>query len=315
MSASCAPPSPPRDAGRARRPRPRPARGDRRRLRRPRPRRARSPSSRPPAAPRCPTAPRSIDGAGPPPAAGLRRPARAPARARPGAQGGPRDRHARRRRRRLLRGGGDAQHRPGGRQRARSCASLRDAAARDARVPVGFMASITTGLRGEELTEMAELRDEGALGFTDDGKPVISAGMLRKALQYQRLAGGAARAARGGPRAQRPRRHARGRGQRAARRGRHPERERVDHGRPRLRAGRLRGRPHPHPAPVVHRVRRGGRGGQGRPACRSPARPRPHHLCLTERGGPRPRHADEDEPAAAHRGRPPGAGRGPARRA
>jgi dihydroorotase len=68
--------------------------------------------------------------------------------------------------------------------------SLRDAAARDARVPVGFMPSITRGLRGEELTEMAELRDEGALGFTDDGKPVVSAGILRKALQYQRLAGG-----------------------------------------------------------------------------------------------------------------------------
>ena len=37
---------------------------------------------------------------------------------------------------------------------------------------------------------MAALADAGALGFTDDGKPVISAGMLRKALQYQRLAGG-----------------------------------------------------------------------------------------------------------------------------
>ncbi|MEA2254493.1 MAG: dihydroorotase, partial [Solirubrobacteraceae bacterium] len=68
--------------------------------------------------------------------------------------------------------------------------SLRDAAARDARVPVAFMASITRGLRGDELTEMAELRAEGAIGFTDDGKPVVSAGMLRKALQYQRLAGG-----------------------------------------------------------------------------------------------------------------------------
>jgi dihydroorotase len=68
--------------------------------------------------------------------------------------------------------------------------ALRDAAARDARVPVAFMASITRGRRGEELTEMAELRAEGAIGFTDDGAPVVSAGMLRKALQYQRLAGG-----------------------------------------------------------------------------------------------------------------------------
>ena len=68
--------------------------------------------------------------------------------------------------------------------------SLVDTARREARVPVGFLASITRGLQGEELTEMAELRDRGALGFTDDGRPVVSAGMLRKALQYQRLAGG-----------------------------------------------------------------------------------------------------------------------------
>jgi len=68
--------------------------------------------------------------------------------------------------------------------------SLVDAARREARVPVGFLASITRGLAGEELTEMAELRDAGALGFTDDGKPVVSAGTLRKALQYQRLCGG-----------------------------------------------------------------------------------------------------------------------------
>jgi dihydroorotase len=68
--------------------------------------------------------------------------------------------------------------------------SLRDTALRDARIPVGFMAAITRGLQGAELTEMAELRHEGALGFTDDGKPVTSAGMLRLALQYQRLCGG-----------------------------------------------------------------------------------------------------------------------------
>jgi len=68
--------------------------------------------------------------------------------------------------------------------------SLVDRARREARVPVGFLASITHGLRGEELTEMAAMRDAGALGFTDDGMPVVSAGMLRKALQYQRLCGG-----------------------------------------------------------------------------------------------------------------------------
>jgi len=68
--------------------------------------------------------------------------------------------------------------------------ALREQARRDARVPVGFVAAVTRGLSGEALTEMAELRDAGALGFTDDGKPVHRAGILRKALQYQRLAGG-----------------------------------------------------------------------------------------------------------------------------
>src|SRR5204863_1944964 len=41
----------------------------------------------------------------------------------------------------------------------------------------------------EGITEMAELADEGAVGFTDDGLPVTNAGVLRQALQYQRLAG------------------------------------------------------------------------------------------------------------------------------
>jgi dihydroorotase len=68
--------------------------------------------------------------------------------------------------------------------------SLREAARREARVPVGFLASVTRDLAGEALTEMAELSDAGALGFTDDGKPVHRAGILRKALQYQQLAGG-----------------------------------------------------------------------------------------------------------------------------
>jgi dihydroorotase len=68
--------------------------------------------------------------------------------------------------------------------------SLADRARREARIPVGFLAAITRGLAGQELTEMAALRQVGALGFTDDGKPVVSAGMLRKALAYQRLCGG-----------------------------------------------------------------------------------------------------------------------------
>jgi dihydroorotase len=67
--------------------------------------------------------------------------------------------------------------------------SLRERARAEARVPTGFMAAITVGERGEQLTEMAELADAGAVGFTDDGLPVRSAGVMHQALQYQRLAG------------------------------------------------------------------------------------------------------------------------------
>jgi len=42
---------------------------------------------------------------------------------------------------------------------------------------------------GQDLTEMAELADVGAFGFTDDGRPIADAGVMRRALQYQRLAG------------------------------------------------------------------------------------------------------------------------------
>ncbi len=68
--------------------------------------------------------------------------------------------------------------------------SLRERAEREASVPVGFLATVTQGMRGEELTEMAELRDAGAVGFSDDGLPLRSARVLRRALQYQRLCGG-----------------------------------------------------------------------------------------------------------------------------
>jgi dihydroorotase len=68
--------------------------------------------------------------------------------------------------------------------------ALRERAERDSVVPVGFLAAVSRGLGGVELTDMLELRDAGAVGFSDDGLPVTSAGLLRKALQYQRLCGG-----------------------------------------------------------------------------------------------------------------------------
>lgn len=67
--------------------------------------------------------------------------------------------------------------------------SLRERARGDAAVPVGFVACITRTMGGDELTEMAELADAGAVAFSDDGLPVRSARVLRRALRYQRLAG------------------------------------------------------------------------------------------------------------------------------
>ena len=67
--------------------------------------------------------------------------------------------------------------------------SLVATAKRDAVVPTGFMAAISKGLGGEELTEMGELADAGAAAFTDDGRPVTSAGLMRRALQYGAVTG------------------------------------------------------------------------------------------------------------------------------
>jgi dihydroorotase len=62
--------------------------------------------------------------------------------------------------------------------------SLIERARTDATIPVGFLAAITKGQKGAELTEMGELADEGAAAFTDDGHPVRLPGLMRRALQY-----------------------------------------------------------------------------------------------------------------------------------
>lgn len=69
--------------------------------------------------------------------------------------------------------------------------ALREAAREAACVPVGFLATVTRGMGGGELTEMGAIRDAGGIGFSDDGLPIRSARVLRRALQYQRLCGGA----------------------------------------------------------------------------------------------------------------------------
>ncbi|HET9153886.1 MAG TPA: dihydroorotase [Solirubrobacterales bacterium] len=73
---------------------------------------------------------------------------------------------------------------------AADVSALREQARLGASVPVGFLATVTKGMAGEELTEMVELREAGALGFSDDGLPITDAGVMRRALQYQHLSGG-----------------------------------------------------------------------------------------------------------------------------
>jgi dihydroorotase len=67
--------------------------------------------------------------------------------------------------------------------------SLIETAQAEADIPVGFLASITRGQAGAELTEMAELTDAGAVGFSDDGRPVVAPGLMRRALQYGAVTG------------------------------------------------------------------------------------------------------------------------------
>ena len=70
-----------------------------------------------------------------------------------------------------------------------SLGSLVETARAEAEIPVGFLAAITKGQGGAELTEMGELAAAGAAGFTDDGVPVSSAGLMRRALQYGAVTG------------------------------------------------------------------------------------------------------------------------------
>jgi len=67
--------------------------------------------------------------------------------------------------------------------------SLIEDAQAEAEIPVGFLAAITRGQEGAELTEMAELADQGAAGFSDDGRPVVAPALMRRALQYHAITG------------------------------------------------------------------------------------------------------------------------------
>ncbi len=50
--------------------------------------------------------------------------------------------------------------------------------------PIG---AITKGSKGEELAEMGELRSAGCFAVSDDGKPVMNAAVMRRALEYSKI--------------------------------------------------------------------------------------------------------------------------------
>ena len=136
-------------------------------------------------------------------------------------------------------------------------------------------------MEGRELTEMSAMREAGAVGFSDDGLPIRSARVMRRALQYQHLVGGnillheedpelsgdgvmnegpvsAALGLSGVPAVSESTMIARD-----------------------ARPLHLRGRPRPRPTPLGARLGRGGRGRQAGGA-RLTAELTPHHLVLTD---------------------------------
>lgn len=50
-------------------------------------------------------------------------------------------------------------------------------------------ACITKGMKGEELADLNSLKEAGAVGFTDDGLPVMNANVMRRAFEYSKNLG------------------------------------------------------------------------------------------------------------------------------
>jgi dihydroorotase len=62
-----------------------------------------------------------------------------------------------------------------------------DRARRDGAVNVFPIGAITKGMHGEELAEIGELVGAGCVAVSDDGKPVMNAELMRRALEYTTL--------------------------------------------------------------------------------------------------------------------------------
>lgn len=64
-------------------------------------------------------------------------------------------------------------------RRAREAASVRV-------YPVG---AVSKGLKGESLSDMGEMKDAGIVAVSDDGRPIMNADLMRRALEYARTFG------------------------------------------------------------------------------------------------------------------------------
>lgn len=61
---------------------------------------------------------------------------------------------------------------------------IRDKAEKEAVVHVYQAGAISKGLEGKELSEMGRMRNAGIVAVTDDGKPVMDSGLMKKAMIY-----------------------------------------------------------------------------------------------------------------------------------
>jgi len=51
------------------------------------------------------------------------------------------------------------------------------------------IAAISVGQKGERLTEFGDLKEAGAVGLSDDGRPVVNSELMRRAMEYARFHG------------------------------------------------------------------------------------------------------------------------------
>jgi dihydroorotase len=59
--------------------------------------------------------------------------------------------------------------------------------ARDAAARVYPIGAITRGSKGEELAEMGELHAAGCVAVSDDGRPLMNASLMRRAMEYSKI--------------------------------------------------------------------------------------------------------------------------------